>query len=149
MVPIRSQVSIARQPGAALAPLRRSVLPVASAAAYGTAASLAGSDRLALGRAGKVAGVGMSVLAARNVARVVFPGAADKPKHAMACAAVTGTVSVLTGSRLAGIGAGLAVGILKECYDGSRFNPTGSRDFSLKGDLGADAIGIAMGALIR
>jgi hypothetical protein len=121
----------------------------AMAATMGTASALAGSDRLALGKAGKAGSFGLALVGARNAAKVFFPGSRDKPKHAMMSAAVTGTVSLLTGSRLIGIGTGVAVGLLKECYDGSRFNPHGDRDFHLNGDLGADALGILMGSIVR
>jgi hypothetical protein len=149
MVEIRSQASVSRLMHTRLVPSTSMAFNAAAAASSGVAASLAGSDLLALGKAGKAAGLGMALIGSRNAAMLFFPGATDKPKHAMACAAITGTVSVLSGNRFIGIGAGVAAALLKECYDGSRFNPKGNRDFHLNGDLGADAIGIAMGALIR
>lgn len=149
MIEIRSQAH-------ANAVLRRTLPPVTppafnatAAGTMGTAAALLASDNLSLGKAGKAAGFGLALVAARQAAQVFFPGAHDKPKHAMMSAAVTGTVSLLTRNRWIGIGAGVAAGLLKECYDGSRFNPHGDRDFHLNGDLGADALGIVMGAVIR
>lgn len=149
MVEVRSHAGARQVLRTALTPVAAPSFHAAVAATAGTASPLMASDALALGKAGKAAGFGLALVASRSAANVVFPGAFDKPKHAVMSAVVTGAVSMLTRSRLAGIGAGVAVGLLKECYDGSRFHPTGNRDFSLKGDLGADAIGIVMGSLIR
>lgn len=114
----------------------------------GASAVLMSADRLQLGRGARPAGFVLVTLSAGQVAKAAFPGQSDKVRHAMVSAALTGTVSLLTGHRGLGIAAGIAVGVAKECIDGSRLNPKGHRDFSLKGDLGADAIGILMGAAI-
>ncbi|MBC7541852.1 MAG: hypothetical protein H7338_03895 [Candidatus Sericytochromatia bacterium] len=116
--------------------------------AAGAGGALIARDRLHLQGFARPAGLGMATVAAGQIASALSPNQTDKPRHAMAFAAVTGAVSLVTGRRGWGIVAGVAAGIAKEFYDGSKFHPNGQRDFHLKGDLGADVIGIASGALI-
>jgi hypothetical protein len=127
---------------------RQRVVTAAQAVGYSVASTLIAGDAAHLGRVARPAGLGLALQASNQAAKFLFPGHKDKPRHAMVCAAVTGTVSILTNKRLVGIAAGIAAGIAKEFIDGSRLNPKGHRDFRLNGDLGADAIGIAFGALI-
>lgn len=94
----------------------------------------------------RTAGVATGTVAAGGAAALLFPGQPDKMKHAAGCAAISGTVSAVTGRPLVGFAAGAGVGVAKELVDGSRLNPNGHRDFRLNGDLGADLLGAALGA---
>lgn len=129
-------------------PMPQALRQTAAAAGLSAGAHVMGRDQLRLGAVAKPASIALATLASGRAATVLFRDQPDKPKHAMACAAVTGTVRAVTGSRALGVAAGVAVGIAKELYDGSKFNPNGSRDFRLDGDLGADLLGVAFGALL-
>jgi hypothetical protein len=127
---------------------RQRVGTAAQAVGYSVASTLIARDAAHLGKVARPAGLGLALQASHQAAKFLFPGQQDKTRHAIFSAAITGTVTILTNKRLVGIAAGIAAGVAKEFIDGSRLNPTGHRDFRLNGDLGADAIGIAFGALI-
>lgn len=133
---------------AAVQPLSRPLRQAGVVAGLSTGAHVMARDQLRLGMVAKPVSIALATAASGRAASLLFRDQPDKPKHAMACAAITGTVRHVTGSRALGVAAGVAVGIAKEFYDGSKFNPNGSRDFSLRGDLGADLLGIAFGAVL-